>query len=190
MSPNLVKRPVVALLLAAGLLVLSACSSDDDDGDDSATGVAAVDAAVTAIVAGDGAALAQQAVFSTVACTTADGLGGPPKCADGETEGTEISALPAASCEGYYLREPEIGPSADAFVAGEPTVHGVYRQGGLRDFISGDYVVLLEVDDPQAGMKTGREVYLNENGITGLFFGCGQTVDDLIEAHGLSDRLE
>ena len=41
-------------------------------------------------------------------CTNADGLGGPPKCNEGEPEGSMVRVLPIMGPEGHFIRESEI----------------------------------------------------------------------------------
>jgi hypothetical protein len=176
-----------ALMLLMLSLALVACSGDDSK--KSGTGVPAVDDAIAAIIAGDATALAEQAVFSQIGCTNVDGLGGPPKCGPGQAEGTQLEVLPAAACEGYYLTSGEIAGSFEAFVNADSKVHGIFRSGGIADFFSGSYVILLDVNDPQYGGQLAREAYVSDKGVTGLFFGCGQSVQDLIAAHTLEDEL-
>jgi len=45
--------------------------------------------------------------FTEAACTIADGLGGPPKCADDENDGQLVSVLPMLGPEGQFLRQEE-----------------------------------------------------------------------------------
>ena len=46
--------------------------------------------------------------YTTTACTIADGLGGPPKCEDGEAEGTLVEVLPVLGGEGTFSRSESI----------------------------------------------------------------------------------
>jgi len=40
--------------------------------------------------------------FLTTPCTTADGLGGPPKCETGMADGTQVEVFPLSDAEGHY----------------------------------------------------------------------------------------
>lgn len=42
-----------------------------------------------------------------VACTTAQGAGGPPKCKPGEAAGTMTSMFPTGRCEGEWAADPK-----------------------------------------------------------------------------------
>jgi hypothetical protein len=81
------------------------------------TGVAAVDALVATIAAGDEESFRQSLRPTTFACTTAEGLGGPPKCLEGMAEGTEIIALPVLDASATYTTGLllEMGPLAAAY---------------------------------------------------------------------------
>jgi len=46
--------------------------------------------------------------FTSTRCTKLDGLGGPPKCLQGEQEGTPVEVLPFLGPEGSFLRKNEI----------------------------------------------------------------------------------
>jgi hypothetical protein len=72
------------------------------------TGIPGVDAVIDAVLAKDTEALRELVRYSTFDCTTADGLGGPPKCKPGEAEGTPVQALPIAGVEGHYSRPEQI----------------------------------------------------------------------------------
>jgi len=62
--------------------------------------------------------------FTTTACTTADGLGGPPKCESGEAEGTQVEVLPVLAGEGTFSRPESVEGALDFVVMG---LFAVYR---------------------------------------------------------------
>ncbi len=62
--------------------------------------------------------------YTTVACTNADGLGGPPKCEPGQAEGTLVEVLPILSGEGTYSNPESIDLALDFTVMG---LYAVYR---------------------------------------------------------------
>lgn len=68
------------------------------------TGDPQLDAIIEAVEARDVAALARLVVMPTLACTQAEGFGGPPKCEEGIPEGTEVQVFPTAACEGGWTR--------------------------------------------------------------------------------------
>lgn len=99
--------------------ILAGCSSPAPM--PSATGGAlppVVNAVIEAVAANDVDALRGLLHFSSLPCTTQEGLGGPPKCLDGEPAGASVEVLPILGPEGHFLRRTEatswegIGPSA------------------------------------------------------------------------------
>ena len=80
-----------------------------------------------------------------VGCTTADGLGGPPKCASGEAEGTLIEVFPVGGAEGHFVRPEEIDRALEFTVDG---LYAVYRPVPGRDPLTywpvGEYALLFE----------------------------------------------
>ena len=69
------------------------------------TGIADIDAVLAAVESGDPQQLRDLIRFTTVACTKADGLGGPPKCQSDEAEGMLVEVLPFLGPEGHFLRK-------------------------------------------------------------------------------------
>jgi hypothetical protein len=91
---------------------------------DTRTGIPAVDDVLAAVESGDPQKLYALINFTTAPCTTADGLGGPPKCTEGEPEGTRLEVLPFIGAEGSFIRQNEIGnwPGIDPVA-----LYAVYR---------------------------------------------------------------
>lgn len=83
--------------------------------------------------------------FLTTGCTTADGLGGPPKCAPGEVQGTLVEVFPIAGVEGHFVRPEEIDRTLEFNVKG---LYAVYRPTPGVDaeeyWPTGEYVLLFE----------------------------------------------
>ncbi len=46
--------------------------------------------------------------FNQVKCTLAEGLGGPPKCLEGEQDGTVVEAFPILDSEAHFLRKADL----------------------------------------------------------------------------------
>ncbi len=67
------------------------------------TGVEQVDRVLEAVASGDPQALRAVVEFTEAICTQGDGLGGPPKCRQGEAEGTSMEVLPFISSEAALL---------------------------------------------------------------------------------------
>jgi len=83
--------------------------------------------------------------YITVGCTTADGLGGPPKCASGQAEGTLVEVFPVSEAEGHFVRPEEIDRTVEFTVDG---LYAVYRPVPGRDPVEywpvGEYALLFE----------------------------------------------
>jgi len=87
-------------------------------------GIPAVDRVITAGLAGGAEGLRPLLRYLTTPCTTREGLGGPPKCAAGEAEGTPVEVFPLGGPEGTFLRAGE----PPAFLPSDITgLYGVYR---------------------------------------------------------------
>lgn len=73
------------------------------------TGLPQVDTVIEAVLGDDLEDRQALVRYVTSGCTTADGLGGPPKCADGQAEGTPLEHLPLGGPgEGSYVLAAEI----------------------------------------------------------------------------------
>jgi hypothetical protein len=82
--------------------------------------------------------------FTTTACTLADGLGGPPKCADGEAEGTLVQVLPVSSGEGSFSRPDSIDQALDFVVMGLYAIYRVPDEESLDDYSpAGEYGLIF-----------------------------------------------
>lgn len=72
------------------------------------TGIPTVDAVIAAMLIQDKKALQNLVHLNEIACTMADGLGGPPKCATGTPEGTVVRVLPVLGAEGHHVQAAEL----------------------------------------------------------------------------------
>jgi hypothetical protein len=72
--------------------------------------------------------------YTTAACTTADGLGGPPKCEPGQEEGTLVQVLPILSGEGSFGTPESIDQALEFVVMG---LYAIYEVPG--DVFQADY---------------------------------------------------
>lgn len=73
------------------------------------TGVSTIDQTLQAVASGDAERLRSVVQFINAVCTQQEGLGGPPKCREGEAEGTPVEVLAFLGSEGGFLRKDEIG---------------------------------------------------------------------------------
>ena len=71
------------------------------------TGVTELDNIIDEVLAHDFEALRGLTDFTVIACTHVEGLGGPPKCAPNEVEGTLLEVVPFLGPEGHHKRDAE-----------------------------------------------------------------------------------
>jgi hypothetical protein len=115
-----------------------------------------VDAIVADLLAGDAAAFSAHFALTDTTCTTAIGLGGPPKCSDfpgSPPDGTPVSAFPYGVCEGAWTTDPE--GLANALLANQP---GMPRPDPLLPSGSGLRLFGVAAFDPP------QPLYANEPG--------------------------
>jgi hypothetical protein len=112
------------------------------------TGVADIDIVLAAVESGDTQQLRDMLRFMNVACTHAEGLGGPPKCLDGENEGTIVSVFPFLGSEGSFLHLENLDVWTGIDVTHLYAVYGnsesVYSD---ENFPSGEFAVLFLSED-------------------------------------------
>lgn len=72
------------------------------------TGIEELDSILAAVASRDRDGLESLIQYTSAPCTTQDGLGGPPKCREGEAQGTLIDVFPSIGSEGSFIRKPEI----------------------------------------------------------------------------------
>ena len=72
------------------------------------TGITDVDEVLAAVESGDAQSLRDLVRFTTVGCTTGEGVGGLPKCREGEAEGALVNVLPLLGPEGSFIYESDL----------------------------------------------------------------------------------
>jgi hypothetical protein len=87
-------------------------------------GIEEIDHVLSAVASGDLQMLRSLVKFTTGKCTLGEGLGGPPKCREGEVEGTLVEVLPFLSSEGSFIRRDEIENWQGIEVSG---LYAIYR---------------------------------------------------------------
>ncbi len=156
------RRLTINLIL--GLVLLSsACSSNgsptpakNSQGTyslETRTGIDEIDNVLVAVASGDRAQLESLIDYTTAPCTTRDGFGGPPKCREGESEGTPIEAIPMISSEGGFIRKEEIdvwtGVNAEALFA----VYRVSEDGVEEEYYPrGEYAIVFLSNEGGVGV--------------------------------------
>lgn len=127
------------------------------------TGIQIIDQIVHAVASSDPEALRALIEFTNAECTRQDGLGGPPKCREGEVEGTLVEVLAFLSSEGSYLHREEIDRWTGVQASG---VYAVYEVNAAaipseKYFPAGKYVILLVDEENQ----TAVALRIGERGI-------------------------
>jgi hypothetical protein len=114
------------------------------------TGIADIDAVLAAVERGDPQQLRDLVYITTVACTKAEGLGGPPKCMQNEAEGTIVKGLPILGPEGQFLREWEISKFPGLYVIGLYAVYGVSDSAYSEEtYPAGEYAAMFKAAENQ-----------------------------------------
>lgn len=117
------------------------------------TGTAVIDSILDAVASVDPQELRSLIEFTNAVCTQLEGLGGPPKCREGEAEGTPAEVLPFLGSEGNFLRKDEIEQWMGVNATGIYAVYEVNTAALSSEqyYPVGNYVILLVSDtDPYA----------------------------------------
>ena len=119
------------------------------------SGMAKIDSILDAVASDDVQRLRSLIEFTEAECTQREGFGGPPKCREGDAEGTPVEALPFLGAEGGHLRKDELEgwPGIDA-----SGLYGIYENSSdvYEDefFPAGEHTILL------AGSRDGQPIAL------------------------------
>jgi hypothetical protein len=115
------------------------------------TGIEDLDKIVDVVASGDVQMLRSLIQFTNTKCTTAEGLGGPPKCREGAVEGTPVEVLPIFGSEGHFSHKEDIetwsGVNADGLYAVYEVSPDVVSE---PDYPSGKYAVMFVDQKNQA----------------------------------------
>jgi hypothetical protein len=109
------------------------------------TGVEHIDQILAAVASGDPQSLRALAEFFEAECTNQDGLGGPPKCREGEGEGTPVDVIAFLSGEGGHIRKDEIDNWTGMNASGLYAVYKVNTAviSSEQYYPIGEHVILL-----------------------------------------------
>jgi hypothetical protein len=196
------KRALCGALAAALLLAVAgaaaACASTAESPEHTAVpaatptsaareiGIAALDTIIAAAMRGDAAALQAAVRYTPTACVaTQEGIGAPPLCREGEAAGTKVDVIPLAQCEGFFARADELRLDA---LAGGATLYAVYRQHAADPFPPGKYWAIFERRDASNPLPA-FVIIMNDDGITGIHFGCAQKAAQIVEFNRLTDVI-
>ena len=114
------------------------------------TGVADVDDVIAAVESGDVQALRDLIRFTKVGCTKAEGMGGPPKCREGEAEGTLVNVLPLLGPEGSFIHEAELSNFQPVDMTGIFAVYSVSASAYAEEaYPAGEYAAMFTTVEDQ-----------------------------------------
>ena len=117
--------------------------------------------------------------FTTTPCTTTGGLGGPPKCEPGETDGTIVDAFPISTGEGYFVRPDNIQGVFGFSVRGLLAVYVVPEDAYHTDYWpAGEYGIIFT--SKEGGSPHVIIVLVEDGSIVRLEFYPGWPPYDLI----------
>jgi hypothetical protein len=126
---------------------------------DAQTGLPVIDQVWEAVASGDLQSLRSLIEYTNAPCTSQDGLGGPPKCREGESEGTPVQVLSFLSSEGSFLRKEEIDNWTGITTSG---VYAIYKVSPAvtseQYYPIGKYVILFVGggDQPAVAVRIGE----------------------------------
>jgi hypothetical protein len=117
------------------------------------TGIEDIDNVLAAVASGDRSELESLIQYTTAPCTTLEGFGGPPKCRDGEAEGTLVEALPMIGSEGGFIRKEEIDIWTGVDAASLFAVYQVAEEGVEEEYYPrGEYAVVFLPNENGVGV--------------------------------------
>jgi Tol biopolymer transport system component len=128
------------------------------------TGIEVIDRAIEAILSNDLDARQELIHYTTAGCTTADGLGGPPKCEPDQADGTPVTYFPVLGPgEGSPVMPEDIDNTIDfvvkelyaAFRRLDPTEVDIYYPAGVYGLV---------FSFPPGDSLTGVTVRLDDQG--------------------------
>ena len=132
------------------------------------TGIAEIDHIIDTVLEGNPEDEFQLLQFSTLGCTHADGLGGPPKCGEGEDEGTKVEVFPFMGSEGHHSRKSEMNDWPGIHATGVYAVYRVSPQAySDNDFPAGNFAIVFFDENNQPSITVqvskGKIVRIDHN---------------------------
>lgn len=124
------------------------------------SGITSIDQILDAISNADAGRLRSLVEFTDAQCTHREGLGGPPKCREGEDEGTPMEVLSFLDSEGSFLRRDEIGNWPGIAASG---IYSIYEVNAAvisseQYYPIGKYAIILtgEENQPAVALRVGE----------------------------------
>lgn len=159
-------------------LLLSACGTPSPQPAAStptpsaSTGLPELDSIVATTLSGDVDELRALLGYTMLRCTLAQGLGGPPRCAAGEPEGTPVEVLPLLGPEGTFIRRADIdewaGLQVSDFLAAYEVSPAAFSD---QSYPAGEYALVFE-GAPQR--PTTITLQIRQGRIVRIDYGMGE----------------
>jgi hypothetical protein len=144
------------------------------------TNITGLDPVLEAVASRDPQAIADRMALLETACTTAGGLGGPPKCADGVADGTLVSVFPMLEAEGTFAAADDLLQVADSLqIAG---LFGIYQvtsdtSSAEAYWPSGDYGIVLS----GSGTVPAYTLLVSQGNIVRLIYHLGSSPEEAFD---------
>ena len=164
------QAPRYLVMLLFGITLISACNALPPQATplpQGWTGVDEFDTIISTVLNGSTADLIPFLGFTQTSCTLAEGLGGPPKCMDGEKEGAPVEVLPfLGPGEGSFIRKQDIGSwsglDVSELYAAYQVSDKVYSE---KDYPTGDFALVFIDSFNQGGItlqvRNGRIIRID-----------------------------
>lgn len=141
---------------------------------DTRTGHETIDRVLEIVLNGSAEELRNLFGFTTRACTHELGLGGPPQCREGESEGTPVEVLFIPGIEGSYARREDFQAHFGLEAAG---VVAIYHAAAISETENGYDIIFL------AGQHRSLVLKVDQRGIVNFyFFDEGDAYDEAMTA--------
>ncbi len=149
------------------------------------TGIADVDKVLAAMESGDVQALRDLIRFTTVGCTNAEGMGGPPKCREGEAEGALVNVLPFLGPEGSFIYESDLSNFLPMKALGIYAMYSVSDSAYSEEASpAGEYAVMFATEEDQIFI-----VYQIREGIVRIDTVFSPSIRDTVIQHDASEMV-
>ena len=125
-------------------------------------GIEEIDNVLSAVASGDVQLLRSLVNFTTAKCTLLEGLGGPPKCRQGEAAGALVEVLPFLGSEGSFIRKDEIENWQGIEVSGLFAIYRVSADVQSEEYYPAGEIALIFVAPEN---RPAVSLRLNERGI-------------------------
>lgn len=139
---------------------------------DTRTGIEELDHIIDIFLEGDLESVLDLLVFTVGGCTEVMGLGGPPKCREGESEGALVEVFPSLGPEGFFFRKDEVHTWQRPDVVGLHAVYKVAEDAYTSEFYpAGQYGIIL-ID---ANEVTSVVLQIDNGGVVRIDYAFGDS---------------